>query len=302
MGSIVKRVTSGMKKALYGLTTTKFRDRLKFARMDFQEIPPILVFQMGKVGSTSICHTLESMDLGRPVYHAHYLSTEGIEKARSWHRHHQGSVPYSIDYYQLLGRKVCANLGKAHYAVITGVRDPIAKEISNYFELADEIDHGLRNDNGSFDIDAINRYLLDRFDRFADTESDFFTKVWFDQELKGTLGIDVFQHPFDSNAGYTIIKSNNVDLLVYQYEKLEHVFPAAVAKLLGLTQSDVPSLARHNVGSQKWYAEVYAEVKERIAVPLEVCRRVYGSKLVTHFYSQQTTADWTRRWSARQYP
>lgn len=288
---------STIKKILYRLTTQKFRDRIKFSRIDFSATPPILVFQMGKVGSTSIRDTLKAMNLGRPIYQAHYLSRQGIELARLWHRHHQGKVPYGVEYYQLLGRKIQTNLDKAHYTIITGVRDPIAKEISNYFELAEKIDHGLRAEDGTFDIERVDSYLLDRFNRFDEEEDGFFTTKWFDQELKGTFGIDVYEHPFNRYKGYSIIRYDNLDLLVYQYEKLQQIFPDALSKLLDLELTAVPELKRHNIGMSKWYAEAYAEVKRRIRVPVEVCRKVYRIRFVRHFYSDQMIEDWVRHWS-----
>lgn len=288
-----------MKKVLYSLTTMKFRDWVRFSRLDFAARPPVLVFQMGKVGSTSIYHTLDGMNLGRPVYHAHYLSSQGVKKARKWHRLHQGKVPYGVEYYQLLGRKIRRNLGEAHYTVIAGVRDPIAKEISNYFELADEVDHGLRDEDGSFDTSQIISYLLDRFRRFDVEEDSFFTTAWFDQELKGTLGIDIYEYPFDHSQGYSIFRCADLDLLVYQYERLGEIFRYALSELLGLSVSDIPELRRDNVGTSKWYADLYTEAKDAIVIPAEVCKKVYGTEFVRHFYSDETIDEWIEHWSGR---
>jgi hypothetical protein len=283
------------RKTLYSLTTMKFRDRIKLSRLDFSTTPPILVFQMGKVGSTSICDTLESMNLGRPIYHVHYLSGEGIKAAELWHKQYQGKVPYSVTYFGLLGAKIRANLGKARYTIITGVREPIAKEISNYFELADKIDMGLRNDDGAFDADRIDEYLLDRFNRFAEEEDHFFTTKWFEQELKGTFRIDIYSYPFNKDKGYSIIREESLDLLVYQFEKMQDVFPDALGELLCL--DNLPALEMRNVGMSKWYADLYADVKRNIVVPVEVCQKVYGTRYVGHFYSKEMIDKWIEHWS-----
>jgi len=291
------KIKSATKIALYRLTPAKLRARVKLSMIDFVQTPPILVYQMGKVGSTSILHTLSGMDLGRPVYQAHYLSDEGIREAKRWNRRVGRKVPASVGWFQLLGRKVRRNLGKAHYTVITGVRDPIAREISELFERGDKIDLGLRDEGGSYDIDSVLSYLLDSFRRFDGAEHRFFSTAWLDRELKGTFGIDVYGYPFDHEKGYEIVRYEGLDLLVYQYEQLANVWADAMGELLGLDKTHIPSLNRDNVGKAKWYADAYAEVKNSIIVPVDVCRKLYSVKHVRHFYSDQTISRWIEHWS-----
>lgn len=235
------------------------------------------------------------MNLGRPIYHAHYLSKDGIRDAKSWLKRQMSYVPDSVGYFDLLGKKVRANLGKAHFSVITGVRDPIAKEISGYFELADKIDMGIKGIDGSYDPRRVEEYLMDRFSRFDVEENGFFTTKWFDQELKGTFGIDVFEYPFDKERGYSVIRHNNLELLMYQFEKLPEIFSSAISELLNL--HDVPELERRNVGEAKWYAELYANVKANIVVPVEICKKVYSTKYVRHFYSSEMIEEFVNEWS-----
>lgn len=288
-------ITSLAKKTFLSLTPYKLRVQLKFHRVNFSAAPPILVFQMGKVGSTSILHTLKLMDLGRPIYHAHYLSIEGVRAAKTWHLEQQGKAPESITYYQVLGSKLRANLGKVKLTIITGVREPIARDISNYFELADRIDRGLRNDDGSFDSGKIERYFIDRFNKFADEGDDYFGTNWFDRELKGTFGIDIYSYPFDQGRGYRVIREDSFDLLVYQFEKMTDIFPDALAELLG--RDDVPALAKSNVGDSKWYAELYADIKDSIVIPVDICKRIYETKYVKHFYSEEMINHFIEYWS-----
>ena len=288
-------ITSLAKKLFLRLTPAKLRMQLKFNRVNFSAAPPILVFQMGKVGSTSILDTLNRMDLGRPIYHAHYLSAEGVRAAKTWHLEQQGKAPHSITYYEVLGSKLRATCGKVRFTIITGAREPIARDISNYFELAGRIDRGLRNDDGSFDSGKIERYFIDRFNRFADEGDHYFGTNWFERELKGTFGIDIYSYPFDQDRGYTVIREDSFDLLVYQFEKMTDIFPDALAQLLG--RDDVPALAKSNVGNSKWYAGLYADIKDSIVIPADICKRIYQTKYVKHFYSEEMINRFIEYWS-----
>src|SRR5258708_39936699 len=52
------------------------RAQIKYrqARKKFNIDTPIIVFQMGKVGSSSVYDALNDLDLDVPVYHAHVLN------------------------------------------------------------------------------------------------------------------------------------------------------------------------------------------------------------------------------------
>lgn len=47
---------------------------------------PILVYQMGKVGSSTIVNTLKSSNINNPVYHIHFLSSEGIYSIENYYK------------------------------------------------------------------------------------------------------------------------------------------------------------------------------------------------------------------------
>jgi len=285
-----------LKKIALGLMSNHFRDRIKISRLDFKKKPPILVFQMGKVGSTSIYQTLSSLNLDRPIYHVHFLSEPGIRSAKIWHQQHEGLIPYGIKYFELVGKKVKKNLSKTRWTIISGVREPIAKEISMYFELANKVNHGLVNQENKLDPEKIKEYFLHRFDQFDLNENKMLTTNWFDQELNGVFGIDVFRHPFDKEKGYSIIRNKNVDLLIYQYEKLNQIFNESLNEFLPSIKA--VELKRSNVGSDKWYRETYKKVRESIVIPDEILQKAYSVKYVKHFYTSEMIKDFKAQWGS----
>lgn len=252
---------------------------------------------MGKVASTSIHHTLEEIGLDCPIYHIHYVSKQGIKSAKKWFRKHTGKVPYSVKYFQIMGQKFRSCLNKVNWRIISLVREPISKEISNYFEIADKVDHGLRNDEGNLDIKKIEEYFFDRFNQFDINENKYFTTSWFDQELKGMFNVDVYQYPFDHKKGYSIIKRDNIKLLVMRYENINEIFSEAVRKFLNLNKNI--KLKEMNIGASKWYSSVYEKLKNDISFPEEVCRKVYNVRYVKHFYTDQEIERMVKKWTTK---
>ena len=46
----------------------------------------IIIYQMGKVGSTTIHTSLEQADLPLPIYKVHFLSDEGMQHGEEFHQ------------------------------------------------------------------------------------------------------------------------------------------------------------------------------------------------------------------------
>ena len=61
-----------------------FAESLKIKIQSFREYPPILIYQMGKVGSATVHETLLHANLPHPIYHIHFLSYDGIKNAEKY--------------------------------------------------------------------------------------------------------------------------------------------------------------------------------------------------------------------------
>lgn len=49
--------------------------------LNFRKQPPVLIYQMGKVGSTSIYKTLKRARIRYPIFHIHWFSKKGLYRA-----------------------------------------------------------------------------------------------------------------------------------------------------------------------------------------------------------------------------
>jgi hypothetical protein len=169
---------------------------------------------------------------------------------------------------------------------ITLSRSPIERALSFVFEDWKKQAPDALKSPGVLDAkrmrDAVIRLL-------AGDNGVAFPEQWFDRELRDAFGLDVFAEPFDHQQGYQVLRHDCFTLLILRMEDLDRILPEALGVFLNLDPRKI-TLKRANVGSQKWYAEVYAEVKESLNLPPKVASRVLNSRYCQHFYPEERKA------------
>jgi hypothetical protein len=171
-------------------------------------LTPVIVYQMGKVGSMSIFATLQGS--GLPVFHVHRMRAEYLARTLEERRALGWNVP-PINAHQGMGLTVHSKVIAAgrRAKIVTLVRDPIARNLSGYFYSLDRI-WNIANAHDAISIDDLCRGFLKRF-----THDEPLT--WFDDEFHPVLGIDVYAHPFLAQ-GHTTIHTDQVDVLIMRSE------------------------------------------------------------------------------------
>ena len=93
----------------------------------------ILIYQMGKVGSTSIYSSLIELKLDNSIFHVHALTPTSIEKIKNKAKLNGQNIPSMYYAYRnlLWLKKIPIVNKKWHY--ITVLRDPIATALSHFF-------------------------------------------------------------------------------------------------------------------------------------------------------------------------
>lgn len=273
---------------------TKARWAFHFLLSGWHTRQVIVVYQMGKVGSSSIVASLEALNLDVPVYHIHTLTSTGIARRDQIYREmcRNSKTTYLPRAKHLL---VSQHLRKAldrdkdkNWKFITLVRDPIAVNLSGFFQTIDYYlpDFTERYRAGDVTIDTA-------IELFLKQHSHEWPVGWLDVEIKPALGIDVYAQPFSGPNGYQIFQNEKVQLLLIKLEKLDDCIQAAFNEFLGLEQI---SLVKANVGSKKKYAEAYEEFKEAITLPAAYIDKMYSSRYAQHFYSQDEIAALRSKW------
>jgi hypothetical protein len=236
----------------------------------------ILVYTMGKVGSSSIFNNLNR------AYQTHNLDMESPSKyfasrySRSILRQSAEMARWKLLHWAFSRRTVDCNKRK----IITIVRDPIARNVSAYFETL------------SLSQLPEREYLEDDFFVFT---NHFVPLLWFDIEFKRNLHVDVYKHPFNKSEGYTIIDDSNVSILIIQLEKLNGL-EQVIKEFIGDPTFCLDSKSSANISHDKWYADPYKEMKEGLQLPKQYVELMYSSKYTHHFYSAEQISAFENRW------
>ncbi len=262
---------------------------------------PILDYQMGKVGSSTVQASLKALDPDRPVYHVHFLNPSRVreieQQRKKWFRTDKYGLLRRPWLYEFLFEEIQKK--KRHWKVITLIREPIARNLSTFFEnLEVTAEQGgsryaVRSDYYGFDINVDLENLDPLIKLFFERLIHERPLCYFDDEIKYVFGIDVFQSPFPKNPGYRIYRGDNVDMLLIRLENLDQCAAAAFKEFL---DSDAFTLVQCNVASEKVYAPLYKELKSRISLPDAYIDKMYDSKYTRHFYSDDEIRGFRERW------
>jgi hypothetical protein len=271
--------------------------------------PPIIIYQMGKVGSSSIKKTLDKLNLDNPIYHVHFLTKKLVLKSEKdrkpffrTDKHHLLQRPWLN---QFLIKKIENGLNEGKWKIITLTRDPVARNISAFFE---NLEVHVQKSNDKFTIESdiwgieptevklgdIHNLIAIFFDKFY----HFDPMEFFDREIKGIFGTDVYSTEFPTSRGYKIYNDEMSEILLVRLENLNECAQKAFADFIGINNL---VLSTQNVGSEKKYAPLYREFKKSIVFPKGYIDQMYDSKYMRHFYNQEEIKKFRSKWQIMKY-
>jgi hypothetical protein len=145
--------------------------------------------------------------------------------------------------------------------VITAVRDPIARNISQHFETD-----------------------------FAEPIHSDWPLRWVSEYLEPHAGIDVYATKFPTVKGWKIYQGY---LLIVKTETLSKALEPALTMLCG--EGDY--VIDHRADGEMKFGERYETFVKKAAFPEEFLDRMYESKYAQHFYSPKQIAALRKKWS-----
>lgn len=253
--------------------------------------PPILIYTMGKVGSSTVYKSLVEASILNPVLHLHFLS-ENLPRHLKLHKE-AGVWPLPEHLY--LGaaiRRVLLKHKDFPVKIISLVRDPLSFIISNLFENPSFAGESIISNTGLIDPQKATDYINERL---SAPNAFGYVYNWFDKELKTVFGIDVFAHPFPVDKGYITLHHSNVDALVLRLEDLSDKGPQVITDFLGLPETLV--LREDNVRADSNGKDPYLQVQRGVLLDKDACTELYSSKFVRHFYSDELINKFISRWT-----
>lgn len=286
--AIRRRMTS-LRKRVGGIRKRIRAEREVAVAFNKESPPPLLIYQMGKVGSRTVRRTLKDAHLPGRILHLHSLSDSLPELVN---KHIEaGLYPYHLALGLAVRRKL-SNLDYLECKVISLVRDPIARSLSAVFQVPRLVGAELLDEAGHFKVARTVEFLEQRLQSPGAFE---FTFGWFDREIKSVFGIDVFSGPFDKEQGWTIYRRNGIELLVLRMEDLSSIGPYALASFLGAPEP-IP-LRQDNITQNKHSGDEYRAVREQFRLSVPFCESVYASRYARHFYSDTMIEAFMEKWA-----
>lgn len=245
-------------------------------------LTPVIVYQMAKVGSSAVVGALTRSGLA--VYHVHRMSARHLEQLRAGRAALEWRIPpipvqdrVGLDLYD----RVIAPRRAAR--VVTLVRNPIARNLSSYFEHLDFI-WNTANAHAAVPLDELCAGFLQRY-----THTEPLT--WFDDELQPVLGVDVYGVPFPA-AGHVTIRGGTFDVLILKSEAADEVKRGALSEYLGI---DVAPLQRTNITGETPKGKVYREFLRRLRFTPAYVDELLNARYTRHFYSEAERAEMRKR-------
>lgn len=235
----------------------------------------IIIYTPGKVGTISLSCSLINSTL------VHHIGLYGYTfNTNEQYKHFDEESKSQIIYY--LNRIKSKKL-----KLISLVREPLSRDISAFFHeydwitpLFDQSTNDLYEDFNTV-IDIKMKIKKDEFN-------------WFISEMYNVIGVNVYEHPFDRELGYTIIKEKNVELLLIKLEKLKEL-----EKVIGEFVEDKNfKLGVANQASKRKYKFAYDEFKQNVILPKKYVDYYYkGNKYMDHFYTEEEKRMFLTKWN-----
>ena len=141
MVSLKRQIIRQLLRTNSHLARAYYHRELDRRSLQYEE-PPLLLYQMGKVGSKTIRRSLKPLELDRPVFHVHFLSPDRVEQTEKERRKYLGTdkehLLKHVWQYQYLRKRMESDLdGQRKWKIVTLTREPIGRNISTFFENLD---------------------------------------------------------------------------------------------------------------------------------------------------------------------
>lgn len=249
----------------------------------------VLIYQMGKVGSSSIEASLAASNI--PSWHIHtFDNNEEFQIYRN-----QKDVACFFDWHTRIAYKIALAhrrrilQQRKHLQIITLIRDPIATVISRLFQdLHIQFIAGKKNLSVHGDIDTTLAHIIDAFETVM--RWDYFTN-WFDRELKRQFNIDVLAQTNDPSRPYWQLSNGGRDVLLMKCEAINQ----SVDILRDFLHRPDFTLEPSNQAANKWYSALYQRFKT--TYPFERLFHLYQAPLYRHLYSEQEIDQFKNKWT-----
>lgn len=209
---------------------------------------------MGKVGSSTIRHHTQSLCANVLHTHDHVVANRFV-------------VEHPRDTTIL----------------VTGVREPIVRCISAFFQNIDNVKHplwyiGSREAIKEMSINDISAFFVKRIEKHIDTV----VAPWFDN-FANAIDCNPLTHQFDPTIGHVSIETDRLRIHIYKLERINE-FIDFFHRTYSFPEVQITP---QNVGNSKWSGVLYSQFIDEVRLPEATVQRLHTLPWVQHFYSAQ---------------
>ena len=239
----------------------------------------VIVLTMGKVGTLTICNSLDAIGYRHVHPHSLYWSWPGTHfikiKLNFRQRLYYG-------YRTLLKRLKVAIWKhlKSNIVIVTGIRDPFSRAISAYFE---QIHYA-----GGIPLDTDNEMVLDDFKNRLIFES---TLDWLDNEIVKFTGINVYEK-FNKNEGFQTYHEGKFKIFIYSLDQLDNL-SEKISQFLEIPNFKVKTT---NVSKDTKYRQYIRYLSENFKFTEEQFAIFKSSRYARTFFQEDEIEKLKDRW------
>lgn len=244
----------------------KLSDSCWYYYLKFSSPTPVFIFQMAKVGSSTVFFSLKDFYRGF-LLHAHDFSPH----------HRLSKVRALYQYYQ--------KHPEAPIKLITLVRDPINRNISTFFQDYE------RYNGEQFEGSQLTHKTLKA--NFLNNLKHEQPLIWMDR-LKDQFGIDVYSKRFIGKDHLLFGNEQNVELILFRHDLDNERKAALLREFLGLKKLEVRNF---NTSIRRVYGAAYRNFKKELKLPQAYLDRMKNSRYYQHFYAAEEIEDHLRPYS-----
>lgn len=242
----------------------------------------VLVYTMGKVGSTSLYYSLKKV-LGPRAIFIHRMNIAAIH-AFNVPFLRQGIKPHGYALALFVKSRIIDK--KKPVSIVSAVREPIARNISDFFQ-------DFKVYNGGKDFTQVS--IEECTENFINNYPHHLPAEWFQMEFSEILGINLHDIAFDKAKKYGNVHHGNCRILLFRTDLEDDAKTQILRQFLSKPNIN---LRVKNAHHQKAYSDYYTSFQKHISLPPSLVEKVYSEKYLTFFYTKEELEVLRAKWMA----
>lgn len=246
---------------------------------------PVVLHGMPKTGTQAMKSSLLKASVEHTYVHFLNFSTSLKTQFAPYYQEEISDLKKLIDGNDCVINNYLKNLKNRKVKIITGVRDPIAR---NYSMLFQSIENW-----GSYPLLNLFKGDLVRGIHQALRQEMLSTWDWIEKEIRDVWGIDIYDYPFDKSKGYSVIEKDNVEIFLYRLESSQKL-DQALNDYLEI--NDEFRYIQVHERAQSSLSKLYQQVRKQIHLEKDLLDGYYDCDEMRHFYSDSEIETFYSNW------